>query len=83
MKDKMEYTESEKVLISNAMFDIFYELECARAVLWAVEDIYFGKDPVPAIPAKAAETLGFLLRVYLGEINSAIEQYKEIVGEAG
>lgn len=80
MKIKTEYSEGEKVLIANAMYDIVFDLEGAQSVLWAANEVYF-HDEQKDIPAAAAETLGKLLRVYLGVMNDAIKQYKEIVGD--
>lgn len=76
----MEFTEQEQIVIANAMYDIVFELEGAEAVLWAVNEVFFHDDQKD-IPAMAAETLGKLLRVYLGEIHDAIQEYKKIVGE--
>lgn len=78
-KIKMELSEQDKTIIANAMYDIFFDLEGAKAVLWAAHEIYFHDDQKD-IPASAAVTLGQLLDVYLGLTNSVIEQYKEIVG---
>lgn len=76
----MEFSKQDKTIIANAMYSIVYTLEGAEAVLWAVNEVYFHDDQED-IPARAAETLGKLLRVYLGEVHDAIQDYKQIVGE--
>lgn len=79
---KMEFSEQDKTIIANAMCDLVFDLEGAKAVLWAAHEIYFHDDQKD-IPASAAVTLGQLLGVYLGLTNGVIKQYKEIVGEMG
>lgn len=76
----MKFTEQEKTIIANAMCSIIIDLEGAEAVLWAVNEVYFHDDQKD-IPASAAVTLGKLLTVYLGLTNSAIKEYREIVGD--
>lgn len=76
----MEFSEQDKIIIANAMYSIVSDLEGAEAVLWTANEVFFHDDQKD-IPARAAETLGKLLRVYLGQIHAAIQEYKKIVGE--
>lgn len=75
----MEFSEQDKTIIASAMYSIVFDLEGAEAVLWAVNEVFF-HDNQEDIPARTAETLGKLLRVYLSEIHGVIQEYKKIVG---